>query len=163
MIKEAKAGTRWSRAAEPDHARARASFMWTATLALNGLTPAGIGEYSFPCHMIEHALSAIYNIPHGAGLSIVMPAWMKWYLPKNPSQFDRFAREIFGLDSAEAGIGALEQWFVTIKSPVRLHEVKIPATDLEAIAANAEGLARQWGIGEIYPSETIAEILRLAV
>jgi NADP-dependent alcohol dehydrogenase len=149
--------------AEPGHAKARASFMWTATLALNGLTPAGIGEYSFPNHMIEHALSAIYNIPHGAGLSIVMPAWMRWYLPKNPGQFARFAREIFGLDSGEAGIAALEQWFVTIKSPVRLHEVGIPATDIGAIAENAEALAKKWGIGELYPRETIAEILRRAV
>lgn len=149
--------------AEPSHAKARASFMWTATLALNGLTPAGIGEYSFPNHMIEHALSGIYNIPHGAGLSIVMPAWMKWYEPKNPSQFARFAKEIFGLESAEAGIEALEQWFVAIKSPVRLHEVGIAATDLEAIAENAEGLARQWGIGGLYPKATIAEILQLAV
>jgi len=148
--------------AEPAHAKARASFMWTATLALNGLTPAGIGECSFPNHMIEHALSAIYNIPHGAGLSIVMPAWMKWYLPKNPSQFERFAGEIFGLDSGAAGIEALEQWFAAIKSPVRLHEVNIPATDIESIAVNAEGLARQWGIGEVYPRETIAEILRQA-
>ena len=73
--------------ADPNHAKARASFMWAATLALNGLTPAGIGASSFPNHMIEHALSAIYNIPHGAGLSIVMPAWMKWYCSKNPSQF----------------------------------------------------------------------------
>jgi alcohol dehydrogenase YqhD (iron-dependent ADH family) len=149
--------------AEPGHAQARASFMWTATLALNGLTPAGVGEYSFPNHMIEHALSAIYNIPHGAGLSIVMPAWMKWYLARNPSQFQRFAREIFGLDSAVAGIAALEQWFVTIKSPVRLGEVKIPAADIETIAENAEGLARQWGIGGLYTRKTITEILRLAV
>ncbi|HCC54218.1 MAG TPA: NADH-dependent alcohol dehydrogenase [Desulfobulbaceae bacterium] len=148
---------------EPTHAKARASFMWAATLALNGLTPAGIGAYSFPNHMIEHALSAIYNIPHGAGLSIVMPAWMKWYCPQNPSQFTRFAREIFGLDSGTAGIAALEQWFVTIKSPVRLHEVGIPATDIEEIAENAAGLARQWGIAELYPRETIAEILRLAI
>jgi len=149
--------------AEPSHAKARASFMWTATLALNGLTPAGIGPYSFPNHMIEHALSAIYNIPHGAGLSIVMPAWMKWYLPKNSSQFARFAKEIFGLGSGEAGIAALEQWFVAIKSPVRLGEAGIPATDIDAIAENAEGLARQWGIAGLYPKEAIAEILRLAV
>ena len=149
--------------AEPTHAKARASFMWAATLALNGLTPAGVGKYSFPNHMIEHALSAIYNIPHGAGLSIVMPAWMKWYCPQNPDQFARFAREIFGLDSGEAGIAALEQWFIKIKSPVRLHEVGILATDIEAIAKNAHGLARQWGIAELYPQETIAEILRLAV
>ena len=149
--------------AEPSHAKARASFMWTATLALNGLTPAGIGPYSFPNHMIEHALSAIYNIPHGAGLSIVMPAWMKWYLPRNPSQFARFAKEIFGLDSGEAGIGALEQWFVKIKSPVRLGEVGIAAADIGTIAENAEGLARQWGIVGLYPKATIAEILQLAV
>jgi alcohol dehydrogenase YqhD (iron-dependent ADH family) len=136
--------------------------MWAATLALNGLTPAGIGECSFPNHMIEHALSAIYNIPHGAGLSIVMPAWMKWYVAKNPSQFARFAREIFGLHTGEAGIEALEKWFATINSPVRLHEVGIPATEIGAIAENAEGLARQWGIGGLYPRETIAEILRLA-
>jgi hypothetical protein len=149
--------------AEPSHAKARASFMWTATLALNGLTPAGIGAYNFPNHMIEHALSAIYNIPHGAGLSIVMPAWMKWYMDKNPSQFARFAREIFGLDSAEEGIKALEQWFVKIKSPVRLGEVGIAAADIEAIAENAAGLAGKWGIGELYSRESIAEILRLAV
>jgi alcohol dehydrogenase YqhD (iron-dependent ADH family) len=148
---------------EPTHAKARATFMWTATLALNGLTPAGIGEYSFPNHMIEHALSTIYNIPHGAGLSIVMPAWMKWYLAKNSGHFVRFAQEIFGLDSGEAGIAALEQWFVTIKSPVRLHEAKIPATDIEAIAENGADLARKWGIGGIYKPETIAEILQLAV
>ncbi|MDP3696091.1 MAG: NADH-dependent alcohol dehydrogenase, partial [Desulfocapsaceae bacterium] len=72
------------------------------------------------------------------------------------------AKEIFGLDLGAAGIEALEQWFVTIKSPVRLSEVGIPATDIEAIAENAEGLARQWGIGELYPRDTIAEILRLA-
>ncbi len=149
--------------AEPTHAKARASFMWAATLALNGLTPAGIGAYSFPNHMIEHAMSGIYNIPHGAGLSIVMPAWMKWYLPKNPSQFARFAKEIFGLDSGEAGIAALEQWFVAIKSPVRLGEVDIPAADIGTIAENAEGLAKQWGIGDLYPKATIGEILRLAV
>ncbi|MFA7384172.1 MAG: iron-containing alcohol dehydrogenase [Desulfurivibrionaceae bacterium] len=149
--------------AEPAHAKARASFMWTATLALNGLTPAGIGEYSFPNHMIEHALSALYNIPHGAGLSIVMPAWMKWYLPKNPGQFARFAKEIFGLDSGEAGIAALEQWFVKLNSPVRLAEMGIAAADIGTIAENAEGLAKQWGIDGLYPKETIAEILRLAV
>jgi len=149
--------------AEPAHPAARASLMWAATLALNGLTPAGIGKYSFPNHMIEHALSAIYNIPHGAGLAIVLPAWMKWYLPQNPGQFARFAKEIFGKSSGEAGIETLEAWFAAIKAPVRLSQAGIPAADIEAIAENAHGLARQWGIGELYPKEAIAEILRLAV
>ena len=147
----------------PDHAEARASFMWTATLALNGLTPAGIGDYSFPNHMIEHALSAIYNIPHGAGLAIVIPAWMKWYTPQNPEQFSRFAQELFGMNSPAAGIKALEEWFREIKAPVRLGEAGIGAADIPQIAENAHGLARQWGIGKLYPPAAIAEILLLAV
>lgn len=147
----------------PDHAEARASFMWAATLALNGLTPAGIGPYSFPNHMIEHSLSAIYNIPHGAGLSIVIPAWMTWYQDKNPEQFTRLSREIFGLPTAAAGIKALTAWFREIKAPVRLSEVGIPAGDIPKISENAHGLARQWGIAELYTPQVIAEILRLAV
>ncbi|MDH5525457.1 MAG: iron-containing alcohol dehydrogenase [Desulfobulbaceae bacterium] len=148
--------------AEPEHAKARASFMWAATLALNGLTPAGIGPYKFPNHLIEHSLSAIYNIPHGAGLSIVIPAWMKWYKGQNETQFARFAEEIFGLRGAEEGIEALESWFKKINSPVRLGEAGIPAGDIGLIAENAEGLATRWGINETYNKEVIAEILRLA-
>ncbi len=148
---------------EPRNAPARASFMWAATLALNGLTPAGIGAYGFPNHMIEHSLSAIYNIPHGAGLAIVIPAWMKWYKDKNPAQFTRFAQEIFGLADAVQGIAALETWFAKIKAPVRLAEAGIPAADIGRIAENAAGLATLWGVAATYPQETIAEILRLAV
>ena len=146
----------------PHHAEARASFMWAATLALNGLTPAGIGPYSFPNHMIEHSLSALYNIPHGAGLAIVIPAWMQWYHEQNPEQFTRFSRELFDLPTPQAGIKALTEWFREIKAPVRLSEVGIPAADIPMIADNAHGLAKQWGIGEMYPPATIAGILQLA-
>ncbi|OIP44409.1 MAG: NADH-dependent alcohol dehydrogenase [Deltaproteobacteria bacterium CG_4_10_14_3_um_filter_60_8] len=149
--------------AEPDDYNARAEFMWAATLALNGLTPAGIGEYSFPNHMIEHSLSAIYNIPHGAGLAMVMPAWMRWFAPCNPEKFERFARQIFGLRTAAEGIEALERWFVAIKAPIRLAEMDIPASDIDRIAANAAALAEAWSISETYTKEAIANILRLAV
>lgn len=147
----------------PNHAEARASFMWAATLALNGLTPAGIGTYSFPNHMIEHSLSALYNIPHGAGLAIVVPAWMRWYHGKNPEQFLRFSQELFGLPTSEAGINALEDWFREIKAPVRLGEAGIPAGDIPLISENAHGLAQQWGIADLYTPAAIAEILQLAV
>ncbi len=147
----------------PNHAEARASFMWAATLALNGLTPAGIGPYSFPNHMIEHSLSALYNIPHGAGLAIVVPAWMRWYHGKNPEQFLRFSQELFGLPTPEAGINALEDWFRQIKAPVRLGEAGIPAGDIPLISENAHGLARQWGIADLYTPAAIAEILQLAI
>jgi len=142
---------------------ARAEFMWAATLALNGLTPAGVGPYNFPNHMIEHALSAIYNIPHGAGLSIVIPAWMRWYKERNPEQFDRFAKKLFNKQKGEEGIEALKLWFACINAPTSLADVRIPASDIPAIAENAEGLAKLWGMDELYTRKNIADILHLAV
>ncbi|MCO6560989.1 MAG: iron-containing alcohol dehydrogenase [Gilliamella sp.] len=91
----------------PTDLDARGEFAWAATLALNGLTYLGTAGFSYPNHMIEHAMSAICDVPHGAGLSVVMPAWMTWYHDRNPKQFQRFSKEIFGLSTAEQGIEAL--------------------------------------------------------
>lgn len=148
---------------QPDNYEARAEFMWTATLALNGLTPVGVGDCSFPNHMIEHSLSALYNIAHGAGLAIVMPAWMRWYSKQHPAQFERFADKIFGLSGAEAGISALEKWFQEIGAPIRLQDAGIAADDIDMIAENAAGLAKLWAIDSVYSKEVIAEILKLAI
>jgi alcohol dehydrogenase YqhD (iron-dependent ADH family) len=63
---------------------ARADIMWAATLALNGLTGAGLGKVGFPMHMIEHSLSALYNVAHGAGLSVVIPGWMSYQAQQTP-------------------------------------------------------------------------------
>ena len=75
----------------PNDYDARAEFAWAATQGLNGLTPTGTKDGNFPNHMIEHSLSALYNVPHGAGLSVVVLAWMKWYKKQNVIQFKRFA------------------------------------------------------------------------
>jgi len=146
----------------PADPQARASMMWAATLALNGLTPAGVGPYTFPNHMIEHSLSALYNIAHGAGLAIVIPAWMQWYQPRNPAQFERFAAKIFDRQTGESGISALKGWFRSLGCPVSLAEAQIPTGDIDRIAANAYGLAQRWEIDQLYPAKTIAEILHLA-
>jgi len=148
---------------KPDDYAARAEFMWAATLALNGLTLSGLNGFSFPNHMIEHSLSAIYDIAHGAGLAIVIPAWMKWYSRNHPGQFVRFSQEIFGLSEIGAGIEALERWYRGMNVPVRLGEASIPATDVEMIAANAHELGVNWGLGDQYPVSAIVEILKLAV
>ncbi len=147
---------------QPDNYEARAEFMWAATLALNGLTPTGIGEFGFPNHMIEHSLSAIYNIPHGAGLSIVLPAWMKWYESHNPKKFIRFAQKVFGKKTGKEGVEALEHWFASIHSPTRLANVEIPKEDIEMITENAHGVACIWGIDKTYSKEIIVEILNNA-
>ncbi len=146
----------------PNDYDARAEFAWAATQALNGLTPAGTGGGTFPNHMIEHALSALYNVAHGAGLSIVIPAWMKWYKEQNLSQFERFAKEVFNLDSADEGINALEAWFKKIGSPVTLVDANIPREGIDALAENASELGKLWGLGSVYKKDVIIEILEKA-
>ncbi len=147
---------------DPNDYDARAEFAWAAIQALNGLTPAGTAGGTFPNHMIEHALSALYNVPHGAGLSVVVPAWMKWYKNENPKQFKRFAQKIFNEEDAVQGIEKLERWFVMIGSPTTLQAANIPREGIEALALNANELANIWGIGKTYSKETIIEILEKA-
>lgn len=147
---------------DPDNYEARGEFAWVATQALNGLTPAGTAGGSFPNHMIEHSLSALYNVAHGAGLSIVIPAWMKWYKDQNLSQFERFSKEVFGLEGADAGIEALENWFAKIGSPVRLCEADIPQEGITALAENAAETAVLWGMGSVYTKDLISKILERA-
>ncbi|HEB69300.1 MAG TPA: iron-containing alcohol dehydrogenase [Desulfobulbus sp.] len=152
----------------PEDYNARADLMWTATLALNGLTAAGLGRVGFPMHMIEHSLSALYDIPHGAGLSIIMPGWLKWFSATNPARIARLAQRIFPtMDSegytdeevAERAISILRNWFSRIDSPTSLQEIDVPGSDIAKIAENAVALAKIWRLKE-YSRERIEEILR---
>ena len=150
--------------ANPKDYEARANFMWSGTLAFNGLTTAGMGVVGFPVHMIEHSLSALYDVAHGAGLSIMLPGWMAWSAKKNPARFARLAREFFGVAEADdakaaaAGIAQLKGWFSAVKSPVSLKEGGIPEGDIEKIADNAVQLARTWKLKD-YTKEVIVEVL----
>ena len=146
----------------PDDYNARAEFTWAATQALNGVTTAGTNISLFPNHMIEHSLSALFNIAHGAGLAIVIPAWMTWFHTQNPAQFKRFAQKIFGKSSAEEGIVALKSWFAKIGAPVSLKEAGISADAIPAIAANVFLAAQRQGASEVYTQEVIEMILHNA-
>lgn len=149
--------------ADPADYNARAEFAWAATLALNGITYAGTSGFGYPNHMIEHSLSALFNVPHGAGLSVVMPAWMKWYHSRNPAQFERFAQQIFGLKTAEEGIAALEKWFDKIGTPTRLSQLGISAAELPATLDNLQGNAQWFGLAETYTQDVLADILKRAL
>ena len=150
---------------DPVNYNARAAMMWSATLAFNGLTSSGMGLISLPVHMIEHSLSALYDVPHGAGLSILTPGWMDYAVGSNPKRFARFAREIFGVESrtemeeAQEGIRRLKAWFSGIGSPTSLEEVRIPEGDIDKITANAGRLAEVWQLKD-YTPEVISDILR---
>jgi alcohol dehydrogenase YqhD (iron-dependent ADH family) len=145
---------------EPDNYNARAEFMWAATLALNGLAKLGIRGGSFPNHMIAHAVGALYDLPHGACLSIIIPAWMKWYKDKNPAQFKRFAKEIFNKETADDGISELKAWFKKIGAPVSLKAAGVKDFEISKIVDNAYNIAHVWQIG--YTKETLTEIIKNA-
>ena len=147
----------------PQDYHARAEFAWAATQALNGLIYAGTAGFSYPNHMIEHSLSALFNVPHGAGLSVIMPAWMKWYHSRNPEQFRRFAQHVFGVDTPEQGIGALERWFDKIGTPTRLSQLGITEGDLPKTIDNVLGNAQWFGIADIYTRDVVTTILRNAL
>lgn len=147
---------------EPENYEARGDFAWAATMALNGLTYVGISGYSYPNHMIEHAMSAVTDCPHGAGLSVVMPAWMKFYKERNSKAFERFAKEIFGLNSADDGINALKAWFEKVGTPTKLSQVGVNEANLGEIIDLANSYTNSWGESEIYTKENLAKIFEMA-
>lgn len=147
----------------PDDYDARGEFSWASTMALNGNTFVGVEGNTFDTHMIEHAMSALYKVPHGAGLAVVLPAWMQSIKDQSPERFERFAEKVFGATDADAGIARLTEWFSSIGAPVTFAEVGLPADAVDPIAANAFGNAKLWGMDQLFPQERIAGILRLAV
>ena len=152
---------------DPENYEARANLAWSATLALNGLTDAGSKGGDWASHAIEHSLSALYDIAHGAGLAIVFPAWMKYVYKENMGKFERFSKEIFGLggsgeDLVLSGIEKFKAWLKKVGAPVSLKDADIPEEDIEKIADNASMKAPLGKLKKLY-REDILEILRLAV
>ena len=152
----------------PTNYNARANMMWSATLAFNGMIPLGLGKVGLPCHMIEHSLSALYDIPHGAGLAIILPGWMRYSMEKNPARIAKLARDFFSIkekddkDAAAMAVESIESWFTSIKAPTRLSHVGISGSDINGIASNAYPLARVWRLSG-YTLEVISDILSLCL
>jgi len=96
---------------DADDYEARGEFAWAATQALNFTTFCGIENNRFDTHFIEHTLSAEYNIAHGAGLSIVVPAWMKWQKTNLSHLFSTAPFPI--LDSNEKNITIIDYFLKT--------------------------------------------------
>lgn len=141
---------------------ARAEFAWAATQALNFTTFCGVENNRYDTHFLEHTLSAEYNIAHGAGLSIIMPAWMKWQKEFLPKRFERFAKNMFNVESADAGIEALKQWYSKIGSPVTLKEGKIPESDIPMLVEKLSVVAKLLGAETLYTKAMITTVLENA-
>ena len=114
-------------------------------MALNGLLQGG--KQVFPCcHLMEHELSAYYDITHGLGLAIVTPRWMKYVLSeKTAPKFYQFGVNVFGIDStldemtvAEKSIEMLSDFFFkTLGLQSTLSEIGIDETHFDAMAQSA--------------------------
>jgi len=147
---------------DPTDYDARAEFAWAATQALNGSTFCGIEGNRYDTHFIEHTLSAEYNIPHGAGLSIIVPAWLKYQKQYFPERFERFAQNIFKVNGADAGIEALIAWYVKIGTPVTLSQGNIPVTDITILVEKLMVIARFWLGNEVYTKGMVSSVLENA-
>lgn len=126
--------------AQPDNYEARETLMLGATVALNGFMRMGYnGDWA--THNLEHAVSAVHDIAHGAGLAILFPAWMKYVSQHQPARFAQFAEDVFDVDQqlsesakVEAGIKGLEEYWQSIGAPSRLSDFDIAADDFETFA-----------------------------
>ena len=152
---------------DPLNYNARANIMWSATLALNSLQRAGYKNTEFINHAIEHSLSAIYDIPHGAGLSIIIPGYLKFNLQKgNFKRIVQFGKNVLNINGkddktiAKETIGTLKKWFSKIGAPITLAEVNIPEKDIPEITENAMELINLWGMS--YAKKSVEEILLLS-
>ncbi len=137
---------------EPENYDARASLMLLGSYSHNGLTSLG-KKKDMPIHKMEHALSAYdIKIAHGAGLSILIPAWMEYVYKEDEKKFKKFAEFIFGTNSAEKGIQSLRDYFKSIGMPVTLKEVGLLKEDIPALVDNmTDKGTRMVGLNSIKP------------
>ena len=157
--------------AQPGDYAARAELMWAGMLAHNN--SCGVGRMQdWASHQIEHELSALYDCAHGAGLAVVMPAWMEFVLPHNAARFAQFAVRVWDCDmdfahpeiTAKAGIARFRAFLQSIGMPVTLAEVGTKAEDIPALVAHRgekPGGFPFGGFVKIGPDE-MAAILHLA-
>ena len=123
----------------PKDYEARAVIMLMSSLSHNGLT--NIGKEPFLLvHKLEHALSGVYpEVPHGAGLAVLYPAWGDYYVNIDTDKFDSFARNVWGLnnpdklENAKEGINCLREFFRLLKAPLTLEELNVGEIDIEKV------------------------------
>ncbi|HOK29295.1 MAG TPA: iron-containing alcohol dehydrogenase [bacterium] len=154
---------------KPDDYDARAQIMWASTIAHNDLLSTGrTGDWA--SHGIEHELSGIYDIAHGAGLAIVFPAWMKYVYKHNIERFIQFAINVWNVEPnfesperiALEGIERLKRFFKDIGLPTSLSEANIGEDRLEEMATKA---TERGELGEFVKlkKEDVLNILRSAL
>lgn len=139
----------------PEDYTARAEMMLACTYGCNGILALGNSYSGWPCHGIEHALSAYYDITHGEGLAIITPRWMRHILSERTmDRFVKYGINVFGIDPtlpkqeiAGKAIDATYEFFQSINIPMHLREVGIDDSRIDEMAhhiAVNEGLDKAY-------------------
>lgn len=139
----------------PEDYTARAEMMLACTYGCNGILALGNSYSGWPCHGIEHALSAYYDITHGEGLAIITPRWMRHILSERTmDRFVKYGINVFGIDPtlpkqeiAGKAIDATYEFFESINIPMHLREVGIDNSRIDEMAhhiAVNEGLDKAY-------------------
>lgn len=154
---------------DPHNYQARANIMWAGTVAHNDII--GVGrDQDWNSHGIEHELSGLYDCAHGAGLAVIMPAWMEYVCDHNIMRFAQMATRIWGLPmnfenpkaTALQGITAFRKFLHDIGMPINFEELGAKEEDIPI-------LVEKFGLGDSktggfmpLSSEDVANIYRIA-
>ncbi|HRZ96277.1 MAG TPA: iron-containing alcohol dehydrogenase [Paludibacter sp.] len=130
--------------ANPNDYEARANLMWAGMVAHNDL--CGVGrEQDWSSHQMEHELSGLYDVAHGAGLAVMFPAWMKFVMNQDVMRFAQFAVRVWGCEmdfqhpeiTARKGIECYEQFMTSIGMPIRFSQLGAKAEDIPTLVKTA--------------------------
>ncbi len=156
--------------ADPDNYEARANIMWAGTVAHNDIIGVGRSQ-DWNSHGIEHELSGLYDCAHGAGLAVVMPAWMEFVYKHDVMRFAQMATRVFGCemnfenpeDTALKGIYAFRRFLHDIGMPINFEELGAKAEDIPVLIEKfGIGDGQTWGFVRL-SAKDIEEILNNAV
>jgi alcohol dehydrogenase YqhD (iron-dependent ADH family) len=157
----------------PEDYRNRAQIMWASSLAHNDLTELGLDK-DFATHKMEHELSALFGVTHGAGLAAIWPSWARYVKDKHLSRFVRFAVNVMGIENdfahpdetAEKGIRAVEEFYHKIGMPINIHELlgrEITTDEIEEMVKKcSRGGTLKLGSIEVIDAEAMRKIYQMA-
>jgi alcohol dehydrogenase YqhD (iron-dependent ADH family) len=132
-------------------------------MALNGMLSMGF-QGDWATHNLEHAVSAVYDIPHGGGLAILYPNWLKHNLKVKPERFKQLAVRVFDVNSEgksaeEAGLEGIEklrEFWNSIGAPSRLADYDIDDSQIELMADKAMVNGEFGGFAKLNKDDCIA-------
>ncbi|MBQ8194825.1 MAG: iron-containing alcohol dehydrogenase, partial [Oscillospiraceae bacterium] len=154
--------------ADPNNYDARANIMWAGMVAHNNIVGVGRSQ-DWNSHGIEHELSGLYDVAHGAGLAVIMPAWMEFVMSHDVMRFAQIATRLWGCQmnfqnpevTALEGIHRFRRFLHDIGLPINLAELGAKEEDIPVLVANQRVKDRTWGFVRL-SSEDITMIYKLA-